>query len=86
MIECFASPLNCYAERYCSAFGEAEHQFGSLGSFFDLDPRSGTFEANPPFVPELMNAMVDRIHALLADPKRGPLSFLVVIPAWGAGV
>ena len=87
-IECFASPLNCRYRRYCSAFPDIEHQFGSVGSFFDdnsFNPNEGSFEANPPFVPETMDAMGDKIQRLLDDPKRGPLSFLVVIPAWGAG-
>eukprot|EP00930_Biecheleria_cincta_P062002 TRINITY_DN47525_c0_g1_i1.p1 TRINITY_DN47525_c0_g1~~TRINITY_DN47525_c0_g1_i1.p1 ORF type:complete len:454 (-),score=73.60 TRINITY_DN47525_c0_g1_i1:192-1553(-) len=86
MIECFASPLNCHYDRFCSAFGPLEACFGSLGSFFDLDPEEGSFEANPPFVPEIMDAMLVRIENLLGDSSRGALSFLVVIPAWGAGV
>ena len=47
---------------------------------------AGSFEANPPFVPELMDAMVAHIRALLDDETRGPLSFLIVVPKWGAGV
>lgn len=85
-IECFASPLNCHYDRFCSAFGALEAKFGSLGSFFDFDPQEGSFEANPPFVPEVMDAMLERIEMLLGDDSRGPLSFLVVVPAWGAGV
>lgn len=88
-VECFASPLNCRYERFCSAFPDIERRFGSLGSFFDgssFDPFEGSFEANPPFVPETMIAMGKKLERLLADPGRGPLSFLVVVPAWGAGV
>lgn len=88
-IECFASPLNCRYERFCSAFPDIEGRFGSLGSFFDdtaFDPMEGSFEANPPFVPETMVAMGEKLEALLGDPNRGPLSFLVVVPAWGAGI
>jgi len=88
-IECFASPLNCRYERFCSAFPDIEHRFGSLGSFFDddaFDPQEGSFEANPPFVPETMVAMGEKLERLLSDKIRGPLSFLVVVPAWGAGV
>ena len=87
-IECFASPLNCRYRKYCSAFPDTERQFGSIGSFFDdnsFDPNEGSFQANPPFVPETMHAMGDKIQRLLDDPHRGPLSFLVVVPAWGAG-
>jgi len=86
VVECFASPLNCHYDRFCSAFGPLEEAFGSLGSFFDFEPLEGSFEANPPFVPEIMDAMLEHIEALLGDASRGPLSFLIVIPAWGAGV
>jgi hypothetical protein len=86
VVEMFASPLNSHGARFCSAFGPLETAFGSLGSFFELDPESGTFEANPPFVPEIMDAMVARIAELLSDASRGPLSYLVVVPSWGAGV
>jgi Phosphorylated CTD interacting factor 1 WW domain len=38
--ECFASPLNCYYGSYCSAFATTfDGPFGSLGSFWDLDPK-----------------------------------------------
>ena len=55
-IECFASPLNCRFERYFSAFPGLEGSFGSLGSFFDEWHRieAGSFEVNPPFVPEVL--------------------------------
>mmetsp|Transcript_25886 Transcript_25886/g.60936 ORF Transcript_25886/g.60936 Transcript_25886/m.60936 type:complete len:598 (-) Transcript_25886:118-1911(-) len=88
-IECFASPLNCRYERFCSAFPDIERRFGSIGSFFDdeaFDPWEGSFEANPPFVPETMIAMGEKLERLLSDERRGPLSFLVVIPNWGAGI
>ncbi len=80
-IECFASPLNSYFAHFCSAFPDTDTPFGSLGSFFDLELREGSFEANPPFVPEVMDAMVDKMEALLAAAA-GPMSFFVVIPAW----
>ncbi|VEU40709.1 unnamed protein product [Pseudo-nitzschia multistriata] len=88
-IECFASPLNCRYERFCSAFPDIETRFGSLGSFFDddaFDPFEGSFEANPPFVPETMIAMGTKLERLLSDQNRGPLSFLVIVPNWGAGI
>uniref|UniRef100_A0A7S2WQ80 PCIF1 WW domain-containing protein n=1 Tax=Eucampia antarctica TaxID=49252 RepID=A0A7S2WQ80_9STRA len=88
-IECFASPLNCRYRNYCSAFPDIETAFGSIGSFFDdvaFNPTHGSFEANPPFVPETMFAMGQKIQRLLDDPERGSLSFLVIIPAWGGGI
>jgi len=88
-IECFASPLNCRYQKFCSAFPDIESRFGSMGSFFDdkaFDPFEGSFEANPPFVPETMIAMGKKLERLLNDDGRGALSFLVVVPAWGAGI
>mmetsp|Transcript_25147 Transcript_25147/g.58118 ORF Transcript_25147/g.58118 Transcript_25147/m.58118 type:complete len:379 (-) Transcript_25147:28-1164(-) len=95
-MECFASPLNCRYRRFCSAFPDIEADLGSVGSFFDdtaFDPIEGSFEANPPFIPEIMIAMGRKIERLLrADARsthdtqfRGALSFLVVVPHWGAG-
>ncbi len=80
-MECFASPMNCTWSRFASAFPDIDGHFGSSGSFFDFQPRSGSFEANPPFVPELMDAMTGHIEMLLAGTAQ-PLSFAVVIPAW----
>lgn len=79
--ECFASPLNCHFGRHCSAFPDTDAPFGSVGSFFDFWPSTGSFEANPPFVPEVMSAMVEHMEELLAKAS-GPLSFTVIIPAW----
>ncbi|KAJ1446434.1 phosphorylated CTD interacting factor 1 WW domain-containing protein [Pelagophyceae sp. CCMP2097] len=87
-IECFASPLNARYGRFFSAFPDLERRFGSLGSFFGprgAAIRSGSFEANPPFVPEVMELMLSRITGLLGDAKSGALSFLVVLPDWGGG-
>jgi phosphorylated CTD-interacting factor 1 len=80
-VECFSSPLNTYLPSYCSLFPDTDARFGSLGSFFDLDPSEGSFEANPPFVASLMVQMVDRMERLLAKAT-GPMSFAVVVPAW----
>ena len=80
-MECFASPMNCTWSRFASAFSDLDAHFGSVGSFFDFQPRQGSFEANPPFVPELMDAMTGHIEMLLAGTAK-PLSFCVVIPAW----
>ena len=37
--ECFASPLNCFFPNFCSLFPDTDRPFGSLGSFFDLQPQ-----------------------------------------------
>lgn len=58
--------------------------FGHVGSFFEFEPASGSFEANPPFEPVLMMAMAERMEKLLstAEAAGAPLSFSVVVPGW----
>jgi hypothetical protein len=80
-LEVFASPLNSTYAWHCSAFPDTDACFGSLGSFFDLHPREGSFEANPPFVLDVMSAMVSHINSLFTA-STGPLSFVVVVPKW----
>ena len=87
--ECFASPLNCRYDRFCSAFADVDAPFGSCGSFFDAfalppaaPPPEGCYEATPPFVPALVEAMARRMNALLtaADGSRRALGFIVIVP------
>eukprot|EP01061_Rhynchopus_euleeides_P010900 TRINITY_DN20466_c0_g1_i1.p1 TRINITY_DN20466_c0_g1~~TRINITY_DN20466_c0_g1_i1.p1 ORF type:complete len:417 (+),score=142.67 TRINITY_DN20466_c0_g1_i1:69-1319(+) len=80
--ECFASPLNCRYKRFCSAFPDTDAVFGSLGSFFNFHPRYGSYEANPPFVPETMTECVRHVEALLGHKDAKALSFVVIVPAW----
>ncbi|TMW60419.1 hypothetical protein Poli38472_000461 [Pythium oligandrum] len=80
-MECFASPLNSRYSRFCSAFLDTDAAFGSVGSFFDFTPRTGCFEANPPFIPQLIKRMADHMSALL-DAADGALMFIIIIPAW----
>uniref|UniRef100_A0A3Q0S7H3 mRNA (2'-O-methyladenosine-N(6)-)-methyltransferase n=1 Tax=Amphilophus citrinellus TaxID=61819 RepID=A0A3Q0S7H3_AMPCI len=79
--ECFASPLNCYFKQFCSAFPDTDGFFGSRGPFLSFCPVSGSFEANPPFCEELMDAMVTHFEDLL-DRSSEPLSFIVFVPEW----
>ncbi|ESN95484.1 hypothetical protein HELRODRAFT_102536 [Helobdella robusta] len=79
--ECFASPLNCYFKQFCSAFPDTDGYFGSRGSILDFYPISGSFEANPPFNEELMEAMVDHFESLLSETPL-PLSFIIFLPDW----
>ena len=97
--ECFASPLNCRYDAFCSAFPDVDQPFGSLGDFFERfgGARSssggadqideGSFEANPPFVPALIDRMAATMNAALAiaDKRRRALSFIVIVPAWSEG-
>ncbi|XP_071773579.1 mRNA (2'-O-methyladenosine-N(6)-)-methyltransferase [Centroberyx gerrardi] len=79
--ECFASPLNCYFKQFCSAFPDIDGFFGSRGPFLSFCPVSGSFEANPPFCEELMDAMVTHFEDLLQRSNE-PLSFMVFVPEW----
>ena len=42
---------------------------------------SGSFEANPPFISEVMMTMCDHITSLLTTAS-GPMSFVVIVPGW----
>ncbi|XP_030768325.1 mRNA (2'-O-methyladenosine-N(6)-)-methyltransferase [Sitophilus oryzae] len=77
--ECFGAPLNCYFRQYCSAFGDCDSYFGSRGSFLQLKAVSGSFEANPPYCEELMEASINHMERLLSDSPE-PLSFVVMMP------
>ncbi|KAJ4454357.1 putative phosphorylated CTD-interacting factor 1 [Paratrimastix pyriformis] len=79
--ECFASPLNCYFPQFCSCFADTDAPFGSLGSFFDFCPATGSFEAGPPYTEESMDRMADRLEVLLGATAQ-PLSFVVFVPDW----
>ena len=85
-MEMFASPLNARSSPFCSAFVDTDSAFGSLGSFLDLRPESGAFEANPPFVPLVIDAMCEHMEQLLsnAESKSAPLLFAVVVGASAA--
>ena len=50
--------------------------FRSLGSFYRLQAKAGSFEANPPFTEELMDEMVKHMEELLGLSDQ-PLSFTV---------
>eukprot|EP01065_Artemidia_motanka_P022890 TRINITY_DN27140_c0_g1_i1.p1 TRINITY_DN27140_c0_g1~~TRINITY_DN27140_c0_g1_i1.p1 ORF type:complete len:519 (+),score=162.71 TRINITY_DN27140_c0_g1_i1:64-1557(+) len=79
--ECFASPLNARFPRFCSAFPDTDAAFGSVCSFWNFTPQEGSYEVNPPYVPEVMWSTARRIELLLKASQK-PLSFVVVIPAW----
>lgn len=82
LLECFASPLNAYVPTFCSAFPDIDWHFGSVGDFMSHLITSGCCEANPPFTPGLMSAMVQRIEYCLAeaDRKKTALTITVIVP------
>lgn len=65
--ECFASPLNCRWPQFCSMFPDTDAPFGSCGDFFQFHPRSGAFEANPPFDKSFVSTMTAHMHKLLSQ-------------------
>ena len=79
--ECFASPFNSHFAHFCTAFGDTDGYFGSLGSFFNFFPVEGSFEVGPPFVEELMHQMHAHLVSLLCKSSR-PLSFVMIVPDW----
>ncbi|UYV81185.1 PCIF1 [Cordylochernes scorpioides] len=79
--ECFASPLNCFFRQFCSAFPDTDGFFGSRGPILQFHPISGSFQVNPPFCEELVEATIKHFENLLADSME-PLSFIVFFPEW----
>jgi hypothetical protein len=89
--ECFASPLNCWNDRFCSVARDTDRFFGSMGNFFHFNGSSslsssdgggGSFEANPPFVESIMDEMAAKIEDILSKETALPFSFSVIVPAW----
>ena len=82
--ECFASCLNNYFPLYCSIFYDLEKYFGSIGSFFDILPISGTFEFNPPYQINIIQKGVNNIlkHLKIADKNNKKLTFILTLPIW----
>ena len=53
----------------------------SFSTVMDFKPHCGSFEANPPFCEELMDATIVHFERLLEDTLE-PLSFIVFLPEW----
>jgi len=81
-VECFASPLNHYLDRYYSMYPEVDGIFGSLGNFFDmfLDATDTKYVINPPFTSEICNKVVDMTIKKLSKPE--PCTCLLYLPRW----
>ena len=82
-MEGFASPLNCRYDTFCSAFVDTDSPFGSLGSFFAFAPERGSFQLNPPFVPEVIAGLAAHCEALLkaAAENDEALAFTIIVGA-----
>lgn len=80
-LELFASPFNCRWAPFCSPHADVDAPFGSLGSAFEFRPRSGSFQANPPYQSGFVKATASHICGLLEEaPIGSELSFVVILP------
>lgn len=85
--ELFGSSINFTLTDYCSLYYDVEKYFGSSGSFFNFNPKHGTYSFNPPYQSDIITKGVYRLFELLDnnntncdDDKR--LSFIITIPIW----
>jgi HrpA-like RNA helicase len=85
-LEAFASPINTQilainpTLKFCSVFPDTDAVFGSVGSFFAQTLDQMVVIANPPFVNDLMEAMVDKIAADLETATN--LRVFITVPYW----
>ena len=82
--ECFASAINSTFDSYCSIYYDIEKYFGSNGSFFNINPISGTYGFNPPYQKEVMDKGMYKIleNLKVADTNNKKLTFIITIPIW----
>ena len=82
--ECFASTINSILPFYCSVFYDVEKYFGSKGSFFNLEPISGTYSFNPPYQADIINKGINKLfnHLDKATETNNILNFIITIPIW----
>lgn len=82
--ECFASAINSTFDSYCSIYYDIEKYFGSNGSFFNINPISGTYGFNPPYQKEVMDKGMYKIldNLKVAEINNKQLTFIITIPIW----
>jgi hypothetical protein len=82
--ECFASSINCTFKHYCSVYHDIEHYFGSVGSFYNLVPKKGTFGMNPPYQKDIIESALIKAISFLTEAKnnKNDLTFIITIPIW----
>ena len=79
-LEAFATPINSLIlgkGRFCSLFPDTDAVYGSVGNFFGHDLDGESIYANPPFIEDVLNRLVD---VLLG--RRDYKVALIVIPSW----
>lgn len=77
-IESFASALNATLPVFGSAYPSVDGIFGGMHTFANL-PLAGVVECNPPFLPELIELMSQRV---LEELKKQPITFILFMPVW----
>ena len=77
-LEGFASPLNHWFPRFCSAFPSVDKPFGSIGSFFDTPIKENVI-CNPPFEEEVMDECITILEDALSKHK---LTAVFICPKW----
>lgn len=87
-LECFASVFNYYYDNWCSAFGDIENVFGSLGSFWNLSTKDilkyKNLVINPPYDFNLINMVLDKVDAIIVDAgvKQIQINIIIILPNW----
>ena len=79
--ECFASSINSTFPNYCSIYYDLEKYFGSVGSFYNMIPISGTFGINPPYQKDIIDYSIHKLFEYL-DKTNQNLTFIITIPIW----
>ena len=79
-IECFASTINTETDIYCSIYYDIEKYFGSIGSFFNIEIKKGTYSFNPPYQKDIIEKGIHKIFDFLKTGDE--LTFIITIPIW----
>jgi len=79
--ECFASAINGSLYNYCSIYYDVEKYFGSIGSYFNIIIKKGTYSFNPPYQYDIIDNGIKRMIEYL-DNSIDELNFIITIPIW----
>ena len=78
--ECFASAINGSLSNYCSIYYDVEKYFGSVGSYFNVILKKGTYSFNPPYQYDIIDNGIKRMIEHLDSTEE--LNFIITIPIW----
>jgi hypothetical protein len=79
-IECFASTINTETDIYCSIYYDIEKYFGSIGSFFNIEIKKGTYSFNPPYQKDIIEKGIYKLFNFLKN--KDEITFIITIPIW----